>query len=179
MHIPDYHIITDVGRSGNGKRMKHGDQPAKRGKRSKGKAEGDIPIGLTTSKHFQLLATRGAMHLPHVDRHQVITTTFCEDGEKLWMTWPALYLEDIKKWLDTGVYPSNGIALYLEPDSTLVQSGTALHALLSLTNVLMTGTMHWHPKSMVRVMEASKFELENPLVINERPRWLIRYSGMR
>ncbi|RMJ20317.1 hypothetical protein CDV36_000137 [Fusarium kuroshium] len=167
VNIPDYHIITDVGRSGNGKRMKIGDQPAKRGKRSKGKADGAIPIDLTASTHFQLLATRGAMHLPHVDRHRVITTAFCEDGEKLWVTWPGLHLEDLKKWLDTGVYQANGIALYLEPGSTLVQPGTTLHAPLSLTNVLMMGTMHWHPKSMVRVMEASRFELENPLVTNE------------
>ncbi|EEU34546.1 uncharacterized protein NECHADRAFT_88830 [Fusarium vanettenii 77-13-4] len=167
VNIPDYHIITDVSRSGNGKRMKLGDQPPKSGKRSKGKAEGAIPIDLTASTHFQLLATRGAMHLPHVDLHHVITTAFCEDGEKLWVTWPGLHLEDLKKWLDTGVYPANGIALYLEQGSTMVQPGTTLHAPLSLTNVLMTGTMHWHPKSMVRVMEASRFELENPHVTNE------------
>ncbi|KAL2669873.1 hypothetical protein Neosp_015170 [[Neocosmospora] mangrovei] len=167
VNIPDYHIITDVSRSGNGKRMKLGDQPAKRGKRSRGKAEGVIPIDLTASTHFQLLATRGVMHLPHVDRHHVITTAFCEDGEKLWVTWPGLHLEDLKKWLDTGVYPANGIALYLEQGSTLIQLGTTLYAPLSLTNVLMTGTMHWHPKSMVRVMEASRFELENPHVTNE------------
>ncbi|KAH7111244.1 hypothetical protein EDB81DRAFT_621663, partial [Dactylonectria macrodidyma] len=134
-----------------------------------GKASKPVSRDLYESTVFQLLAGKGAFHLPHIDRHGVITTVFNDVGEKLWLCWPGLPLRHLATWADVETVPGHGIGIYMQPGDTFIQPAGMLHAPFSMTTVLMTGTMHWHAGSMAKVLELSRFEMENPQVTNEPP----------
>ncbi|KAF5555145.1 hypothetical protein FMEXI_1665 [Fusarium mexicanum] len=64
-----------------------------------GKIETEALVGdLDDSTRFQLLASIGAIHLPHIDRHGVFTTVLNEQGEKIWLVWPNLGLDVLRNW---------------------------------------------------------------------------------
>lgn len=144
--LDEYHIMETI-RSQNGKRGEK------------------IVCDLTESTRFQLLASKGAFHLPHVDRHGVITTVFNDEGEKLWLVWP---FENTTDWSRSHSCLSGRVlALYLEEGSTLIQPSGMIHAPFTLENTLMTGTMHWHPQTMLQVLEQTQAEIQAPYITNE------------
>ncbi|KAF4459645.1 hypothetical protein FALBO_13596 [Fusarium albosuccineum] len=124
-------------------------------------------IDLDESTSFHLLASRGAVHLPHVDHHGVYTTVFNEEGHKLWLMWPGLGLDGLKEWRSTGQVPRNGIPIYIPPGYTLIQPPGTLHAPITITDCLMTGTMHWHSSQLLDILRYTKAEIEDPEMTNE------------
>lgn len=132
-----------------------------------GKKTTRLHCDLRESTSFQLLAKQGAVHLPHIDRHGVITTVFVEDGEKLWLCWPGLTIKDLEMVGHPKRYPPGQIALYLEPGALLIQPSGCLHAPYSITNVFITGTMHLHSGSITTSLECTLMELKNVAISNE------------
>jgi hypothetical protein len=122
---------------------------------------------LDESTSFHLLASQGAVHLPHVDHHGVYTTIFNEEGHKLWLMWPGLGIDGLKEWRSTGQVPQDGIPVYIAPGYTLIQPPGTLHAPITITDCLMTGTMHWHSSQLLDVLRYTKAEIEDPEMTNE------------
>lgn len=132
---------------------------------SSGKLEQHIISDLTDSTKFQLCGKKGAYSMPHIDRHGVLTTVFDDDGLKLWPFWPA---SGLKSWAESGTIPTEpGIGLFLYPGCTLIQPRGTIHAPLSISNVLMSGTMHWDSRNMLDVLQLSLLEKESPHITNE------------
>ncbi|KAK7924656.1 hypothetical protein PG985_006710 [Apiospora marii] len=114
---------------------------------------------------FQICGKRGVFSLPHIDHLGVLTTVFNDEGEKLWLCWPGV---DPRQWATSGRSPSKpSCALYLYPGCTLIQPPGTIHAPFSMTNVLMTGTMHWDSRNLLQVMELSKLSTEFGHITNE------------
>ncbi|KAM0231613.1 hypothetical protein ACHAPO_008461 [Fusarium lateritium] len=111
---------------------------------------------------FQLLASKGAAHLAHIDRHGVYTTALNEEGKKLWLLWPNVPLEDLQ-----GDVPDGGIAIFIDEGDMLIQPPNTLHAPITLEDCLMTGTMHWHSSHLLSILQYTKAEIENPALTNE------------
>ncbi|SCN99821.1 uncharacterized protein FFB20_11009 [Fusarium fujikuroi] len=107
---------------------------------------------LDESTSFHLLASQGAVHLPHVDHHYVYTTVFNEEGHKLWLMWPGLGIDGLRTWRHTGQVPDGGIPIYIAPGYTLVQP---------------PGTMHWHSSQLHNILRYTKAEIEDPDITNE------------
>lgn len=53
-------------------------------KEQSGKLEQPVVLDLSDSARFQLCGKRGALSMPHIDRHGVITTVYNDEGRKLW-----------------------------------------------------------------------------------------------
>ncbi|KAJ4248128.1 hypothetical protein NW762_012898 [Fusarium torreyae] len=115
---------------------------------------------------FQLLATKGAAHLPHIDRHGVYTTALNEEGRKLWIMWPQLTFEELKSWR-MGTIPDGGIAVYIGQGDMLIQPPNTLHSPVTLNDCLMTGTMHWHSSHLLDILRYTKAAVEDPGITNE------------
>ena len=116
---------------------------------------------LEISQSFSLLANMGAIHQPHVDRCGVITCIRCEQGAKLWITWILLTAEEWRKWLDEGTLTLRpGTAIYIPQGATLIQPAQTLHAPLSLSDVLMSGTMHWDERDIAPAFRGTQMDLE-------------------
>lgn len=114
---------------------------------------------------FHLCAKRGALSLAHMDHLGMMATIFNDDGEKLWPFWPGA---DPNQWATSGELPSSPpCALYLYPGCTLIQPPGTIHAPFSMTDVLMTGTMHWDSRNLLQVMKLSKLSTEFGHVTNE------------
>lgn len=111
--------------------------------------------GLTGCSSFGLFATRGAISMPHVDQHGVITTATCEFGEKLWLSWTGLPADRLVAYADAFQGEERKIpdwlcvGIAMGPRDILVQPAGTLHALYSLTDVGMSRTMHWARNAMV------------------------------
>jgi hypothetical protein len=144
--LPDYHIlqtVTDT-RDENSSTMRD----------------------LSNGAQFQLLAGKGAFHLPHVDRHGMTTTIFNDYGEKLWPVWSGLQLGEVHKFINGGSRRP-GVAIFLKAGDLLIQPPLTVHAPLSLSTVLMTGTMHLHSRGILNTMEQMALEKEYPDITNE------------
>ncbi|KAM0350511.1 hypothetical protein ACHAPU_002990 [Fusarium lateritium] len=115
---------------------------------------------------FHVLATTGAAHLPHVDRHGVYTTILNEEGEKLWVIWPGLGIEGLKRWRQTDELPAP-IGVYLEEGSILIQAPSTLHAPLTMHTCLMSGTMHWNTTQLLGILQATEAAIKDPGITNE------------
>lgn len=122
---------------------------------------------LHTSTQFQLLATEFACHLPHIDRHGVITTVFNDSGRKLWLAWTGSSEDELVRVEKEDLPTSPAIAIYIEEGATLIQPPGTPHAPLSLSTVLMTGTMHWHTRTVKQVLELTLRQLRHPSITNE------------
>ncbi|KAM0541076.1 hypothetical protein ACHAPJ_013387 [Fusarium lateritium] len=107
---------------------------------------------LEDSTEFHLLTTKGAMHLPHIDRHGVYTTALNEEGEKLWVIWPNLGLAGLKDFCETKESPKGGIAIHIQQGSLLIQPPNTLHAPITLETCLMTGTMRWNTTHLLDIL---------------------------
>ena len=124
---------------------------------------------LSACSGFQILQKRDVFSLAHLDRYGVITTIFCEEGEKLWMTWPAISHAEITSWADStkDMPAESAFPLSLQPGDLLIQPAGRVHAPYSMIEVLMTGTMHWDSREMLNVLELSTLEREYPKITNE------------
>ncbi|KAK8121332.1 hypothetical protein PG999_005452 [Apiospora kogelbergensis] len=130
-----------------------------------GKLEKSEIADLTESATFQICGKKGAYSMPHIDRHGVHTALFDDDGLKLWAFWPAA---ELVSWAESGCLPSTpGISLYLYPGCTLLQPRGTIHAPYSMTDVLMSGTMHWDSREMLGIMQLSQLEARYPHITNE------------
>ncbi|KAL4721817.1 hypothetical protein ACLX1H_011311 [Fusarium chlamydosporum] len=118
----------------------HNDYTALR-TRTNAKAEAPEWKDLDDCTAFQLLASKGAAHLPHVDRHGVYTTALNEEGKKLWLLWPGLSLPQQKQMSDYGKIADGGVGILIEEGSMLIQPPNTLHAPITLEDCLMTGDM--------------------------------------
>ncbi|KAM0080754.1 hypothetical protein ACKRZS_007077 [Fusarium odoratissimum] len=107
---------------------------------------GGKPDDLQESTQFHVLATKGAVYLPHVDRHGAYTTTLNEEGEKLWVMWPNLVIAELYHRPQSQELPAP-LGVYLEPD--------------------MSGTMHWHIGKLPEILKATKAAIEVPGITNE------------
>ncbi|KIW21853.1 uncharacterized protein PV07_12726 [Cladophialophora immunda] len=136
-----------------------------------GKRSRSQPSDLSSCVGFQIFGKTGVFSLPHRDHHGVITTVLCEEGEKLWLIYPELTDEELHTWaigLDIAPRPAP-YAIYLSPGDLLIQPPGRVHAPYSITDVLMTGTMHWDSRNMVRVLLLSLYERDHPKITNEEP----------
>lgn len=123
---------------------------------------------LDSSARFQLLATTGAVHLPHVDRHGVFTTVLNEQGEKVWIVWPNLTMEELEKQTEPGaIPPTKPIAIHIEEGSLLIMPPNCLHAPVTMKTCLMTGTMHWNTSHLLEILQGTKAAIETPAITNE------------
>jgi hypothetical protein len=110
-----------------------------------GKRDTEIPSDLINSSAFHICSKKGVFSILHMDRHGVLTIIQCKDGEKLWLMYPHLTDDELGQWAESGNYSPNyrPFAVLLRPGDILIQKPTTVHAPYSLTDVLMTGTMHW------------------------------------
>ncbi|KAM0433218.1 hypothetical protein ACHAQK_009267 [Fusarium lateritium] len=132
----------------------------------------EIQGDLDESVSFHLLATKGAAHLPHIDRHGVYTTALNEEGLKLWVVWPNMTLEQLQSYhsdnpQEQGKLPFPGVAVFLRPGDMLFQPPNTLHMPITLETCLMSGTMHWHTSHLRDILLYSKEAVERPAVTNE------------
>ncbi|KAF5576269.1 hypothetical protein FPCIR_12698 [Fusarium pseudocircinatum] len=133
-----------------------------------GKTEAEAPVGdLDDLTRFQLLATTGAIHLPHVDRHGVLATVLTEQGEKIWLVWPNLGLDVLRGWDEENELPTPPIAIHIEECSYLIQPPSTLHAPVTMKTCLMTGTMHWYPGHLPGIIQATYMINEDAKITNE------------
>lgn len=122
---------------------------------------------LAESATFQLLASSGAWTSPHIDHHAKMTVGTLECGEKIWIVWPSLSIENLEQYLISSRFPEGPVALYLRKGDTLIQPPTTLHGVLTMVTSLVTGSMHLHPKSIRRSLQQTIFELNNRDITNE------------
>lgn len=66
------------------------------------------PADLTSCTGFHILGKQGVFSHAHVDHHGVITTIYCDEGEKIWLTYPRLSREEQDHW-------ATGEDLYPQP----------------------------------------------------------------
>lgn len=136
-----------------------------------GKPDRAAEADLSNSSTFQLCASKGAWSMPHIDRHGVTTSVFCDSGEKIWLVWPHMMRSCLKSWAGSQDYcpPLRPMVVYLRPGDLLIMPPSTVHAPYSLTDVIMTGTMHWDSRYMVHVPAISLLETDYPTVTNEDP----------
>ncbi|MCJ1482959.1 hypothetical protein MMC06_003125 [Schaereria dolodes] len=129
------------------------------------------PSDLSSCRSFQICGKKSVFSLPHRDHHGVVTTAFVEEGEKLWLSWPYVPPRALDQWTTTDdVAPEPApFPVYLTQGDLLIQPAGQIHAPYSMTDVLMTGTMHWDSRDMVQVLEKSIYEVSHPAVTNEDP----------
>ncbi|SCO58657.1 uncharacterized protein FFMR_15813 [Fusarium fujikuroi] len=133
-----------------------------------GNIEAEVSVGdLDDSTRFQLLASTGAIHLPHVDRHGVFTTVLNEQGEKVRLVWPNLGFEVLRKWDEDEELPTAPIAIRIEEGSYLIQPLSTLHAPVTMKTCLMTGTMHWYSGHLLDITQATCIINEDEKITNE------------
>ncbi|KAF2181253.1 hypothetical protein K469DRAFT_671425 [Zopfia rhizophila CBS 207.26] len=134
-----------------------------------GKATEVHPNDLSSCTSFEILGKAGAFHLPHMDHHGVITSVRSEEGDKLWLEWSALQEDEIISWGCTHVLALPSFPVYITDGDIFIQPGGRVHSPFSLTDVHMSGTMHWDSRSMVPVLKQSLLELQYPTITNEEP----------
>jgi hypothetical protein len=137
-----------------------------------GKRQTSSWTDLSSCVSFHILAKAGVFSLPHLDHHGVITTATCDEGEKLWLTWPTLTDDELRVWQEgEEEAPAAAVPfpIYIRPGDVLIQPRGRLHAPYSITDVLMSGTMHWDSREMASVLRSSLLEVEFPSLTNEDP----------
>ncbi len=127
------------------------------------------PSDLSGCIAFQILGKRGVQSLPHRDHHGVVTTLLCEEGEKCWLMYPEMDAEVLQRWSasNAAAPEPRPFPICLRPGDLLIQPAGRIHAPFSVSDVLITGTMHWDSREMVQVLRMSLYERTNPAVTNE------------
>lgn len=119
---------------------------------------------------FQVCGKTGVVHLPHRDRHGVLTTVFCEAGEKFWMTWPKLREDELNDWAQELDAPDLApFAIVLDPGDQMLMPPATAHAPFTPKSALCTGSMHWDSKNLVQMRQHSIYERTHPRITNEDP----------
>lgn len=124
---------------------------------------------LRNSVQFQLLGKSGAWSMPHCDSHSVMTTVFCDDGKKLWLTYPHLSIAEMIRWMQENVYSPNYPAMNIplqRGDQLIIPPGR-VHAPFSVTDVSMTGTMHWDTRNLRQILNLSILQAQYGGITNE------------
>ncbi|KAF5986970.1 hypothetical protein FBULB1_2176 [Fusarium bulbicola] len=133
-----------------------------------GKIETEALVGdLDDSTRFQLLASTGAILLPHIDRHGVFTTVLNEQGEKILLVWPNLGWDVLRNWDEEDELPTPPIAIDVEEGSYLIQPPSTLHAPVTMKTCLMTVTMHWYSGHLLDIIQATCVLKEDANITNE------------
>lgn len=125
---------------------------------------------LSECSAFQICGKRGAYSMPHIDQHGAITCMFCDAGEKFWTLWSGMDVQAVEQWGASEAKTPRGrrpLGLYLSPGTMLIQPAGTVHAPFSLTNVLMSGTMFWDSREMVKILRLAKMAAMYPWVTNE------------
>jgi len=106
---------------------------------------------------FQICSKRGSFSLPHVDQHGVITAVFCDQGEKIWNMWIGLGIDALREYAESESLPASPCtSLILYPGCLLIMPSGTLHAVWSPTDVLLSGTMYWDSRDMLRVAQLTE-----------------------
>ncbi|RGP59252.1 hypothetical protein FSPOR_11469 [Fusarium sporotrichioides] len=106
--------------------------------RTNGKAEAPEWKDLDDWTAFQPLASKGAAHLPHLDRHGVYTTALAEEGKKLWLLWPGLSLEQQKHVMTVDKVACGGVGILIKEGNMPIQPPNTLHTPITLEDCFMT-----------------------------------------
>ncbi|TPX07189.1 uncharacterized protein E0L32_010892 [Thyridium curvatum] len=131
---------------------------------------------LTDSLRFHLLAHHNVFHLPHIDRHGVITSVFTDTGNKLWPLWPGQEDDRLKDWAaqmsSSSSSPSEVprgpvVALHLPPGSLLVQPAGTINAPVTRGKTVMTGTMHLQARAVEASLRQTVLQVKNPSATNK------------
>ena len=126
---------------------------------------------LTSCLSWHIMAQKGAWSFPHMDHHGVWTTIRVNEGEKLWPMYPRLRRQEILSWATSGeIAPSMSslaFAIYVEKNDILIQPPGRVHFPFSITNVLITGTMHWNSRELIDILRQSLLELAYDHITNE------------
>jgi hypothetical protein len=133
--------------------------------------------GIQGCDFFNIMGGKGTFSVLHRDHHGVMTTVRSEEGKKLWLSCAQLSWDDILPWAKAcrlsdsaevdSLLPGGAFAISIGPGDLWIQPAGTLHGAYCVTDCLMTGTMSWHEKSMLQVVEASLQELQYPEVTNE------------
>lgn len=115
-------------------------------------------------KGFHLLATKGAAHMPHIDRHGVYTTVYSEEGRKVWMVWIKADIEEVSA---SHLVSGGGVAILIDEGDLLIQPPNIFHAPITLDDCLMTGTMHWNSSQLLEILRSTKREVKTSWLTNE------------
>ncbi|KAF2801778.1 uncharacterized protein BDZ99DRAFT_552433, partial [Mytilinidion resinicola] len=129
---------------------------------------------LSSSTAFTILSKAGAWSMPHQDYHGVLTTIRVECGKKLWIAWPALNKTETISWNQRGELVSDPFAILLQEGDMLVQPPGIVHAPYTLTLTMLSGTIHWDSRAMVKVLKQSIEEFRYPDTTNEDPAMTFR-----
>lgn len=126
---------------------------------------------LSSCVGFQILGKRGVLSSSHLDQHHVMTTVRVEEGEKAWPMFPILTEEEMDQFAN-GEDDAPGPAPFficLGPGDLLIQPPGRVHCPYSITDVLATGTMHWHSREMTSIMRQLRYTRDHPRITNEDP----------
>lgn len=132
-----------------------------------GKPQTMIRTGWEASARFDLLASAGAVSQKHTDRGGVITTVFCNEGEKLWPVWPGLQLEHLRAYCEDLETRSPGVLLYMTAGDLLIQPQGTLHSPGTIRETNMRGTMHLHTHQVLGALNLTLLEIDHPHITNE------------
>jgi hypothetical protein len=117
---------------------------------------------------FQICSKRGSFSLPHVDQHGVITAVFCDEGEKIWNMWIGLGIDALREYAESESLPASPCtSLILYPGCLLIMPSGTLHAVWSPTDVLLSGTMYWDSRDMLRVAQLTECTAKASHLSNE------------
>lgn len=123
---------------------------------------------LSECASFQICSKRGAFSLPHVDQHGVVTAVFCDQGEKVWNMWTGLGIDALREYAESDSLPTTPCtSLVLYSGCLLIMPSGTLHAVWSPTDVLMSGTMYWDSRDLLRIAQLTQCTAEFPHLSNE------------
>ena len=128
------------------------------------------PNDLSASSTFQLLASKGAWSMPHIDRAGVVTSVRCEAGEKMWLSWSSRSTADLKGFGLSSRPIGRGVSILLRPGDTLVQPAGTPHAPYTGSLCFMTGNMFTPSQNVDRQVECMVAEAwTGSSITNEEP----------
>ncbi|KAK2667905.1 hypothetical protein RAB80_017096 [Fusarium oxysporum f. sp. vasinfectum] len=116
---------------------------------------------------FQLLASEGAVHLPHIDHHGMNTVVFNEEGHKMWLMWPGIGPDEISEVCGSRKHLQGGLPVYVPPRYMLWQPLGTLHAPITITNCLMSGRMLVHSSQLLDTLKYTRAGIKDPDITNE------------
>jgi hypothetical protein len=124
------------------------------------------PFDLSACVSYQIY---GVFSYPHIDHYSLLNTAFDDNGEKLWPLWGRLSDAEFAQWATSdGIAPEPApFAMYLQEGDLFVQRAGTVHTPYSITDILMTGTVHWDSRQLVQVLRQSIYERKYPKITNE------------
>lgn len=175
--VPELDILTRVNRDGRaGKKLMFN------------------PRDLSNCASWQIYGDAEVWSTMHHDHYGMVTTVFCEFGEKCWLVWPHLTDEEKEAWRRHGygwTPPHKPTFIHMRAGDLLIMPSNTPHAPYTMTNCLMTGTQHFHSANMVVHLSSALFErsfadstneleaVEAIQIFHTLEDWMIRKVGRR